>query len=69
MILAYNTPHDLPVETDLRAIAAEDPRLVLLRVRDSVSKAQNVNAALSRVTGDFVGVFDADHHPAQGSFK
>ena len=69
VILAYNTPHDLPVEADLRTIAAEDPRLVLLRVRDSVSKAQNVNAALSRVTGDFVGVFDADHHPAQGSFK
>ena len=69
VILAYNTPHDLPVEEDLRAIAVEDPRLVLLRVRDSVSKAQNVNAALSRVTGAFVGVFDADHHPAQGSFK
>ena len=69
VILAYNTPHDLPVEADLRAIAVEDSRLVLLRVRDSVSKAQNVNAALSRVTGDFVGVFDADHHPAQGSFK
>ena len=69
VILAYNTPHDLPVEDELRAIAAEDPRLVLLRIRDSVSKAQNVNAALSRVTGEFVGVFDADHHPARGSFK
>jgi cellulose synthase/poly-beta-1,6-N-acetylglucosamine synthase-like glycosyltransferase len=69
VILAYNTPHDLPVEEDLRAIAAADPRLVPLRIRDSVSKAQNVNAALSRVTGEFVGVFDADHHPAKGSFK
>jgi cellulose synthase/poly-beta-1,6-N-acetylglucosamine synthase-like glycosyltransferase/DNA-binding response OmpR family regulator len=69
VILAYNTPHDLAIEDELRAIAAEDPRLVLMRIRDSVSKAQNVNAALSRVTGEFVGVFDADHHPAQGSFK
>jgi cellulose synthase/poly-beta-1,6-N-acetylglucosamine synthase-like glycosyltransferase/DNA-binding response OmpR family regulator len=69
IILAYNTPHDLPVEDELRAIAAEDPRLIPMRIRDSVSKAQNVNAALSRVTGEFVGVFDADHHPAQGSFK
>ena len=69
VILAYNTPHDLPVEDELRAIAAEDPRLVPIRIRDSVSKAQNVNAALSRVTGEFVGVFDADHHPAYGSFK
>lgn len=69
VILAYNTPHDMAVEEDLRAIAAQDPRLLLLRIRDSVSKAQNVNAALSRVTGAFVGVFDADHHPAPGSFK
>jgi cellulose synthase/poly-beta-1,6-N-acetylglucosamine synthase-like glycosyltransferase/DNA-binding response OmpR family regulator len=69
VILAYNTPHDLPVEDELRAIAAEDPRLIPMRIRDSVSKAQNVNAALSRVTGEFVGVFDADHHPAHGSFK
>jgi cellulose synthase/poly-beta-1,6-N-acetylglucosamine synthase-like glycosyltransferase/GGDEF domain-containing protein len=69
VILAYNTPHDLPVELDLRALAVEDPRLVPLRIRDSVSKAQNVNAALSRVTGEFVGVFDADHHPAKGAFK
>ena len=69
VILAYNTPHDLPVEEVLREMAAEDPRLVPLRVRDSVSKAQNVNAALAHVTGEFVGVFDADHHPAQGAFR
>ncbi len=69
IILAYNTPHDHPVEEELQAIAAENSRLLPLRIRDSVSKAQNVNAALSRVTGEFVGVFDADHHPAQGSFK
>ena len=27
-----------------------------------------MNAALGRVRGEFVGVFDADHHPAPGSF-
>jgi cellulose synthase/poly-beta-1,6-N-acetylglucosamine synthase-like glycosyltransferase len=27
-----------------------------------------VNAALSQVTGDFTGVFDADHHPDRDSF-
>jgi len=69
VILAYNTPHYLSVEEELRAMADEDARFVPLRIRDSVSKAQNVNAALSRVTGEFVGVFDADHHPAKGSFK
>ncbi|MGH3078987.1 MAG: glycosyltransferase [Gaiellaceae bacterium] len=69
VILAYNTPHDLPVEDELRAIAVRDPRFVPMRVDWSASKAQNVNAALARVTGTFVAVFDADHHPAPGSFR
>ncbi len=69
VILAYNTPHDLPVERELAGLAGSDPRLVLLRVRDSVSKAQNVNAALAHVRGEFVGVFDADHHPARTAFR
>jgi len=68
VILAYNTPEDLPVEDELRAIARRDARFVPMRVHWSTSKAQNVNAALARVTGTFVGVFDADHHPAPGSF-
>jgi cellulose synthase/poly-beta-1,6-N-acetylglucosamine synthase-like glycosyltransferase len=37
-------------------------------VPGSTSKAQNVNAALAHVTGEFVGVFDADHHPDRQSF-
>ncbi|MGC7098896.1 glycosyltransferase [Amycolatopsis lurida] len=68
IILAYNSPHALPVEEDLRALAAEDPRLVVMQVPYSTSKAQNVNAALEVVTGEFVGVFDADHHPAPNAF-
>ena len=68
IILAYNTPEDLPVEEELRAIAARDSRFEPMRVHWSTSKAQNVNAALARVTGTFVAVFDADHHPAPGSF-
>ena len=69
VILAYNTPRHLPVEDALAELAAEDPRLLLLKVHGSTSKAQNVNAALGHVEGEFVGVFDADHHPAQGSFS
>jgi cellulose synthase/poly-beta-1,6-N-acetylglucosamine synthase-like glycosyltransferase len=69
VILAYNTPHDLPVEETLRAVAAaEGGRLSLLRVDGSTSKAENVNAALNIATGEFVGVFDADHHPAHDAF-
>ncbi|CAJ64727.1 MULTISPECIES: glycosyltransferase family 2 protein [Frankia] len=67
VILAYNTPHALPVESVLQAMAHEHPRLVVLRVPGSTSKAQNVNAALEIATGHFTGVFDADHHPAPDS--
>lgn len=68
IILAYNTPTDLPVEASLRELAGSDDRILLLRVPDSTSKAQNVNAALEHVTGELVGIFDADHHPAPNSF-
>jgi CheY-like chemotaxis protein/cellulose synthase/poly-beta-1,6-N-acetylglucosamine synthase-like glycosyltransferase len=68
VILAYNTPRDLPVEAVLREMAARDPRLLVMRVEGSTSKAQNVNAAVAAVTGEFVGVFDADHHPEPTSF-
>ena len=69
VVLAYNTPTDLPVEGLLATIAARDPRLVLVRVPGSTSKAQNVNAAMAVVTGEFTGVFDADHHPEPDSFR
>jgi DNA-binding response OmpR family regulator/cellulose synthase/poly-beta-1,6-N-acetylglucosamine synthase-like glycosyltransferase len=69
IILAYNTPRDLPVEARLREIAQRDSRFLPLRVRQSTSKAQNVNAALAEATGEFVGIFDADHHPAPDSFE
>lgn len=69
VILAYNTPQPLPVEDELRELAAADPRLVVLNVPFSESKAQNVNAALQVVDGEFVGIFDADHHPAPDAFR
>ncbi len=69
VILAYNTPHPLPVEDQLQEIARRDPRLEPLRIEGSVSKAQNVNAALARARGEIIGVFDADHHPDPGAFR
>jgi len=68
IILAYNTPRPMPIESVLAEIAHRDHRFVPYRVADSTSKAQNVNAALGQVTGEFVGVFDADHHPAPDAF-
>jgi cellulose synthase/poly-beta-1,6-N-acetylglucosamine synthase-like glycosyltransferase len=68
VVLAYNTPFPLPVEAELQALAAEHPDLVVLKVPDSTSKAQNVNAALHVADGEVIGIFDADHHPMQGAF-
>ncbi len=68
VILAYNSPRAMPVEAVLQEIARRDPRFLPLRVHGSSSKAQNVNAALAQVAGEFVGVFDADHHPDPDSF-
>ncbi|MDQ3081764.1 MAG: glycosyltransferase family 2 protein [Gemmatimonadota bacterium] len=69
VILAYNTPHDLPIEQTLQEIARRNPNFVPLRVRGSTSKAQNINAALSLVSGEFTGIFDADHRPERDSFR
>jgi cellulose synthase/poly-beta-1,6-N-acetylglucosamine synthase-like glycosyltransferase len=63
VILAYTSPTHLPVEAILEQIAMRDPRFLPVRVENSSSKAQTVNVALAKVNGDFVGVFDADHHP------
>lgn len=63
VILAYNTPRPMPVEEELAALTAVDKRLVVMRVPFSTSKAQNVNAALQVVNGEFTAIFDADHHP------
>jgi cellulose synthase/poly-beta-1,6-N-acetylglucosamine synthase-like glycosyltransferase/DNA-binding response OmpR family regulator len=68
VILAYNTPGDLAVEKQLQEIAKQHSNLLLLRVPNSNSKAQNLNAGLARATGDFVGIFDADHHPDLDAF-
>jgi cellulose synthase/poly-beta-1,6-N-acetylglucosamine synthase-like glycosyltransferase/GGDEF domain-containing protein len=70
VILAYNTPRDMPeVEQRLQQIALENPHFVPMRVLTSTSKAQNVNAALPYVTGEFTAVFDADHQPDPDSFR
>ena len=68
VIIAYNTPVPNAVEHELADLAKENSRLVVLRVDDSHSKAENVNAALDVATGSIIGVFDADHHPASDSY-
>lgn len=69
VILAYNTPEDLPVERELQHLAAIDPRLLLVRVEGSQSKAENINAALPYITGEITGIFDSDHLPEPACFE
>jgi DNA-binding response OmpR family regulator/cellulose synthase/poly-beta-1,6-N-acetylglucosamine synthase-like glycosyltransferase len=68
VILTYATPTDLPIEGILRDFQEREPRFRIFRVEGSTSKAQSVNAVLGEVRGEFVGIFDADHHPLPQSF-
>ncbi|KAJ3346649.1 hypothetical protein HDU83_002809 [Entophlyctis luteolus] len=69
IVLAYNTPRDLPVEAELQALSARSGgRFLALRVPQSTSKAENVNYALAALANKqspthIVSVFDADHLP------
>ncbi|HET6794195.1 MAG TPA: polyprenol phosphomannose-dependent alpha 1,6 mannosyltransferase MptB [Acidimicrobiales bacterium] len=69
LIVAYNTPTAMPIEQELAGLAERHPRLTVLRVENSQSKAANVNAALEIAEGDIIGVFDADHHPAPDCYE
>ena len=69
VILAYNSPVQLPVEDDLKHLAALYPELRLLHVKTSHSKAENLNAALQIVTGEITGILDADHRPVADCLK
>ncbi|MBN2841345.1 MAG: glycosyltransferase family 2 protein [Coriobacteriia bacterium] len=63
VILAYNTPVNLPIEKELARLALADPALTILRVEGSESKAENVNAALEIAQGEVTCILDADHMP------
>jgi len=69
VVLAYNTPGPMAVEPRLELMAQNHLNLDVVKVEDSTSKAQNVNAALRVADGEFVGIFDADHHPMDGAFE
>jgi cellulose synthase/poly-beta-1,6-N-acetylglucosamine synthase-like glycosyltransferase len=69
VILAYNTPAALPVEMDLAALASNEPRLRLLKVDGSTTKAENINAALPHVRTNVTALFDADHHAEPYCFE
>jgi len=69
VILAYNTPKILAVEHDIQALQKTWPEFTAVKVVGSTSKCDNINAVLSSIKGQFVGLFDSDHIPMPGSFE
>ncbi|HEX4345360.1 MAG TPA: cellulose biosynthesis cyclic di-GMP-binding regulatory protein BcsB [Solirubrobacteraceae bacterium] len=66
IILAYNTPQDMPdVEGVLRSLAELNVAFLPLRVPHSRSKSENVNAAMGLIRGEVTVLLDADHRPAR----
>jgi cellulose synthase/poly-beta-1,6-N-acetylglucosamine synthase-like glycosyltransferase len=75
VVLSYNTPKPLPVEQQLAALAAVEPRLTVISTPDSKSKARNVNYALTQIPPinpdefEIVSVMDADHLPREDVYE
>lgn len=61
LIVAYNTPNDLPVEADLHELANEHEAIEILRVHGSTSKAENLIAAIDHARGHVTAIIDSDH--------
>lgn len=69
IILAYNTPDDLPVEDSLESISRVSSAFTPLRVIGSRSKAENIIAALPLCEGEMTVLLDADHQPLPDAFE
>ena len=72
LIICYNTPRPLAIESELaeldgekypNPLGGEPHTLRILRVADSTSKAHNLNAAMREVHTENVVMYDADHYP------
>lgn len=73
LMVVYNTPTDMAIEKDLRALESVEfdlgRRVKVLRVHGSRSKAENLNEAIKRVSEPLVAIYDADHHPDAESLQ
>lgn len=67
IILCYDTPHDLPVEDDLRRLAAAYPKFMPYKAGGG-GKAASLNKAIKFVKGAITVLFDADHLPESEAF-
>lgn len=62
LILCYDTPHELPVEEDLRKFAATHPKFIPFKAGGG-GKAASLNKAIKFIKGAITILFDADHLP------
>jgi cellulose synthase/poly-beta-1,6-N-acetylglucosamine synthase-like glycosyltransferase len=69
IILAYNSPDDLPVEDALESLGRINAAFTPLRVMGSRSKADNIRAALPLCEGEMTVLLDADHQPLPDAFE
>ncbi|TGO59426.1 hypothetical protein BOTNAR_0162g00060 [Botryotinia narcissicola] len=60
----YNTPKPIePLESQMNDLAAKIPRLRIIKVPDSTSKAYNLNYFFTLYTGaQIIALFDCDHY-------
>jgi cellulose synthase/poly-beta-1,6-N-acetylglucosamine synthase-like glycosyltransferase len=61
VILAYNTPHLVDIETRLKELAYQYPELILANAHGSRSKSENLNYTLEQASGEMIVLLDADH--------
>ncbi len=70
IILAYNTPRRLEIETQLEIMSQHFSHLKVVKVEGSTSKAENLNSAINLASGEMIALFDADHRPTlEDSFE
>ena len=69
IILSYRSPRDLQVEEELRAVALRHPSLCLLNVTTGNGKAEQLNQAIDRATGEVVYLLDADAMPDRWTIR
>ncbi|KAM3085435.1 hypothetical protein ACMFMG_002512 [Clarireedia jacksonii] len=62
--VAYNTPRPIePLESQMNELAMKVPRLKIIKVPNSTSKAHNLNHFFTLDTGaDVIALFDCDHY-------
>ncbi len=69
VIVAYTSPISGEVQDALEEMARRDPNFLLLYAERGMSEADALTTALSRVEGEFVGIFGACQNPGRNLFS